>query len=100
MRRLRPFLRRFDSEARWRRTQRKLQDGIARSIDSAIGPDGIPYLVYSAVGDLAASVLLAVYSDMMDGRRAPADWNDGTMVFLAKKSVDMVGRVMRRQRGQ
>ena len=58
---------------------------IARTNDSAVGPDDIPFEVYRVNADIAAPVILSCIQSLMDGDPPPPSFNGGLLYVLPKK---------------
>jgi len=63
---------------------------IAKTNDSAVGPDDIPFEVYRATADIAAPVILSCIHSLMDGDPPPPTFNGGLLYVLPKKPTLLV----------
>ena len=65
---------------------------IARTNNSAAGPDGVPYAAFRSVKDLAASVLHCAVEAALRGDDLPADMAQSLMMFIPKDDSENITR--------
>jgi hypothetical protein len=63
---------------------------IARSKNTAAGPDGIPFAAWRAAPELAGPVLDGALQLLLTGRTPPADFNKALLFLLPKKATRLV----------
>lgn len=75
-----------------------VEAAILRTIDSAPGPDGVPYAAWRSVATLVAPVLHRILQGVVAGTLSlPAGFNLSTMVFLPKLVPSACARRSRRR---
>ena len=63
-----------------------VKDAILNSNDSAVGPDGIPFVAYRVTLDFVAPIILECIKYLMEGNPPPGDFNGGLLHLLPKKN--------------
>src|SRR6185437_11597663 len=65
-------------------------EAIAKSKNTAAGPDGIPFAAWRAAPDLAAPLLLGVLQAIFRGHNPPEGFNLGLLFLLPKKLTGLI----------
>jgi ribonuclease HI len=68
-------------------TSLHFEQAISSTNDSAPGPDGVPYVAYRVLCDLAGFVLRNVLVALAGGASPPPGFNDGNLYLLPKKDT-------------
>ena len=87
---LRDYRKEIDLSLIHRPTLGRITHAILESKDSSAGPDGIPFIVYRNLIDIAAPVLLEVALHIADGNAPPKGFNLGLLHLLPKKHTGLV----------
>ena len=80
----------------WTLTFEQFCKVVKRMLNSAPGPDGLPYAVWQCCPEMYRRVLYIVYTDLLDGRPLPAGFNHAFLAVLAKGSDDMDDTIVSR----
>ena len=87
------FLRNYSASVKWAwdtiliPTISSFASFLSRTKPSAPGPDGTPYQVWSAAGDIGLSILDEVMYNSIDNKPRIDNLNDGLWFFTVKKST-------------
>jgi len=88
------FLRGYDSKVDHSLLQEpdldSVLEAIAKSKNTAAGPDGIPFAAWRAAPDLAAPLLLGVLQAIFRGHNPPEGFNHGLLFLLPKKLTGLI----------
>ena len=63
---------------------------ITHSNNSTAGPDGIPFAAWRAAPELAAPILLNVFTSISKGQPPPNNFNNGLLFLLPKKQTGLI----------
>ena len=83
----------------WQLSPKYLSEMLDHPKTSSPGPDGIPFVAYSKVRDIAHKVIWNCAKHIYQGGQPPSDFNLASLVLLAKKpSVEVDFWQQRRQK--
>ena len=82
----------------WQLSFVEFQEIIESTVDSGLGPDGIPYSAWAKAGDGVQQILYKLYCDLCNYGEIGEDFNTSLMVFLPKgeHADDREGSVSRK----
>ena len=65
------FVQSAPRDLNWTTSLEELEELLASKRESALGPDGLPYIVYRSAGEIGAKLLLAAWQATLQGAALP-----------------------------